>query len=177
MTKLGRIEHRILAVDPTHRGFGYVVFEGPDFLVDWGVRNVRGPKNSCCVQAISHLIEHYTPDVLVLEDGDARDSRRRERVRKLIDELIELAAANGVRVHRVSRTKVGQVFARLGATNKHRVASVIAVRFPELAPRLPPERKPWMSEDRRMAIFDAAAFALASYGKTRSSSDPVAAGL
>jgi hypothetical protein len=30
---------------------------------------------------------------------------------------------------------------------------VIAARFPELAARLPPERKRWMSEDPRMAIF------------------------
>jgi hypothetical protein len=28
---------------------------------------------------------------------------------------------------------------------------------------LPPERKPWMSEDSRMAIFDAAAFAMAFF--------------
>ena len=33
-------------------------------------------------------------------------------------------------------------------------------RFPELAPRLPRSRKPWMSEDYRMSIFDAVALAL-----------------
>jgi len=31
--------------------------------------------------------------------------------------------------------------------------------FPELARFLPRERKPWMSEDERMRIFDAAALA------------------
>jgi hypothetical protein len=36
----------------------------------------------------------------------------------------------------------------------------IAKRFPELAPRLPRFRKPWMSEDYRMSIFDAVAMAL-----------------
>jgi hypothetical protein len=41
---------------------------------------------------------------------------------------------------------------------------LIATRFPQLARSVPPERKPWMSEDSRMAIFDAAAFALASFG-------------
>jgi len=35
-------------------------------------------------------------------------------------------------------------------------------RFPELAPRLPRFRKPWMSEDYRMSIFDAVAFGLTS---------------
>jgi hypothetical protein len=39
----------------------------------------------------------------------------------------------------------------------------IAKRFPELALRLPRFRKPWMSEDYRMSIFDAAGFALAFY--------------
>ena len=48
--------------------------------------------------------------------------------------------------------------------NKNEIARFIAARFPELARSLPPERKPWMSEDSRMAIFDAAAFAFASFG-------------
>jgi hypothetical protein len=133
---------RILAIDPTQRGFGYMVLEGLDFAVDWGVREVRGPKNPQSVRAVARLMRRYPPDALVVEDCRAKGRRRRERVRKLIDELIELAAAKGVRVHRVSRTKVRQVFARVGATNKHRIAGVIAVRFPEFTAKLPPVRKP-----------------------------------
>ncbi len=38
--------------------------------------------------------------------------------------------------------------------------TAIAGRLPALAPRLPPFRKPWMCEDYRMSIFDAASFAL-----------------
>jgi len=51
-------------------------------------------------------------------------------------------------------------FAAQGATTKHAIAGVIVARFPELAPHRPRFRKPWMSEDERQAIFDAAAFAL-----------------
>jgi hypothetical protein len=47
------------------------------------------------------------------------------------------------------------------------MAQAVAARFPELAPRLPPQRKPWMSEDCRMAIFDAAAFVLALFWSER----------
>jgi len=47
-----------------------------------------------------------------------------------------------------------------GVPNKDKRARFIAARFPELARSVPPERKPWMSEDERMAIFDAAAFGL-----------------
>ncbi len=45
----------------------------------------------------------------------------------------------------------------------------VAERFPELARYLPPERKPWMSEDLKMAIFDAAAFALAFFLASKAS--------
>src|SRR5439155_13223774 len=68
-------------------------------------------------------------------------------------------------------------FAAQGATTKHEVAGVIAGRFPELAPHRPKFRKPWMSEDERQAIFDAAAFALIplkNYSTTRVTAAPPA---
>jgi len=65
----------------------------------------------------------------------------------------------------MSQTKVKQMFRACGITNKHQRARFIASRFPELARSLPPERKPWTSEDRRMAIFDATG--LAWVGLTR----------
>ena len=154
---------RVLAIDPTSRGFGYVVLEADDLLVDWGARQLRGEKNTACVAAVMRLIERYEPDLLVLEDGTATGSRRCQRVQQLIDRLAELARRNGIRVRWISRVKVKKAFASLGASTKHQIALAIAARFPELAYQLPRARKPWMSEDCRMAIFDAAAFALAFF--------------
>jgi hypothetical protein len=51
----------------------------------------------------------------------------------------------------------------LGIRNKGQMARFVAARFTELARSVPPERKPWMSEDSRMAMFDAAAFGLAFF--------------
>ncbi len=169
MTQQILIGRRVLAIDPTHRGFGYVVFEGPEFLVDWGVRSVHSPKNPRCAESAARLIDLYRPDVLILEDASATGCRRQARVRGLLDELVTLARQRGVRVHRVSRQNVRKTFASQGASNKYRIARVIATRFPELTPHLPPERKPWMSEDQRMAMFDAAAFALAFFLASKAS--------
>jgi hypothetical protein len=160
MASMTLAEKRVLAVDPTHRGFGYVLLEGPDFLVDWGVYSVSGTKNLACARALAQLIDLYRPDVLVLEDSSVKDCRRRARVRRLLDELGALARQRGLQVRNVSRKKVTQTFARQTSLNKNELAQVIVTRFPELTPHLPPQRKPWMSEDARMAIFDAAAFAL-----------------
>jgi Holliday junction resolvasome RuvABC endonuclease subunit len=158
---LDRASHkRILAIDPTHRGFGYVVLEGHRLLVDWGIRDQRGAKKAGCIRAVARLIELYQPDTLILEDNSVRGSRRRERVQQLIHNLCELAKRHKVQVRRISRLMVRKTFASQGAANKHQIAHAIAAQFPELTSRLPPERKPWMSEDTRMAIFDAAAFAV-----------------
>ena len=51
----------------------------------------------------------------------------------------------------------------LGAFTKYQIATTIAERLPELAPRLPPFRKPWLSEDYRMSIFDAVSFPVAFF--------------
>ncbi len=48
-------------------------------------------------------------------------------------------------------------------SNKAQMARAIAARFPELTRSLPPERRPWVSEHYRMAIFDAAAFGLSFF--------------
>ena len=47
-----------------------------------------------------------------------------------------------------------------GLATKRQIAEAIAREFPELEPRLPPVRKIWMSEDRRMSIFDAVSLAI-----------------
>ncbi len=59
---------RVLAIDPTTKGFGFAVMEGPEKLIDWGVKGVRGSKNSECLRLISGLIDQYQPDVIVVED-------------------------------------------------------------------------------------------------------------
>jgi len=44
--------------------------------------------------------------------------------------------------------------------DRRSLALVIAQHIPAFERYLPPPRKPWMSEDARMGLFDAAALAL-----------------
>ena len=36
---------RVLAIDPSTRGFGFAVLEGPERLIDWGVKETKIDKN------------------------------------------------------------------------------------------------------------------------------------
>jgi len=150
---------RVLAIDPSTRGFGFAVLEGPNRLIDWGVKETKTDNKKKSLKLIEDLIDRYQPSVIVVEDYAGRGSRRCQRIQELIDEISKLALKRKVRVRSFSRVKVKQAFAESGAT-KYSIALAIANRLPELAPRLPRFRKPWMSEDYRMSIFDAVAFGL-----------------
>jgi Holliday junction resolvasome RuvABC endonuclease subunit len=157
---------RVLAIDPFSRGFGLAVLEGEEELIDWGLKSVRSTvanKNAWCIKQVGYLITQYEPSVIVLENVNGKGSRRGMRVKRLIKQTVALTSKSGLKIYKVSRSEILKVFAESGAFNKHQIAIQIAKRFPELAPRLPPARKPWKSEDERMSIFDAMAFALAFF--------------
>ncbi len=164
MNNFARNQQRVLAIDPTTRGFGFAVFEGPDRLVDWGTFHARrGDKRAACLRRVEEFIDYYLPNVIVLEDYDSDKSRRCARVRELVQAIGRLATTARVRVRAISPVTVRRAFAISGATTKEQIAGVLAARYPELLPHLPPHRKPWMSEDVRMSIFDGAALAHAHF--------------
>ena len=161
----GRIQaFRVLAVDPSTRGFGFAVVERRNQLVDWGVKRVIGRnKNAASLAKVLALIRWYEPDVLVVEDCRAAGARRCARVRTLINDLEGLAANRQVPTVRISSTRVREVCGGSRSATKEQIAAALVTRFPELSPRLPPHRKPWMSEDVRMSMFDAVALAVTHF--------------
>jgi Holliday junction resolvasome RuvABC endonuclease subunit len=157
---MNKIQHyRILSIAPSTRGFGYAVLEGKDTLVDWGVKTVQGNKNANSLAKVEELIAYYQPEVLVLEDTEG--SRRSARIKALSRKIIAMASTRKVSVKLFSQEQVRRTFFVDGKGTKHAAADIIAQRFSEeLGSRLPPKRKPWMSEHYQMDIFDAVALLL-----------------
>jgi hypothetical protein len=159
-------QHYVLALYASTQGMAYMLFEGPLSLVDWGKTAVSGAmKNDRCTDTARNLVERYVPDVIILEDTSRRASKRSVRIRMLNRAFAALGTVNGVDVLQFGPKDVRATFDSLGAKTKHERAKVIVSMLPALSHRLPPKRKPWMSEDPRMAIFEAAALGLAYYGQ------------
>jgi hypothetical protein len=148
---------RVLAIDPTYRGFGYAIFEGPESLVAWGVKYASGDLDVQRTSQLARLIACYEPDILVIEDCEVQGNRRRNTARTYLELAAAFAAKQQITVRRVARKNVLETFGP--ASTKYRVAVTLAEHFHGLRERLPRERKPWQSEDERMSIFDAVAFA------------------
>jgi Holliday junction resolvasome RuvABC endonuclease subunit len=162
MKKLFLKYPRILAIAPSTRGFGFALVEGLNTLVDWGVKSIEGDKNRGSVAKVKAMIEHYEPNVLVLEDTSAKASRRAERIRALTKRIISVSKSQNVDAILLTRQQVRRTFFNDGHGAKYALAEILAKRFPEeLGFQLPPKRHSWMSEDSRMDIFDAVALALA----------------
>ncbi len=149
----------ILAIDPTSRGFAFAVLEAPAFLVDWGERIIP-TKTGGLLRKMDDLMTHHQPTILVVEDVEAKSSRRQKRAREEINRMEQLALARGVRVERISRVAVADTFAP--GKSKYEVALRLAQVFPVLGERLPRIRRAWMSEDQRTNTFDALGFAAAA---------------
>jgi hypothetical protein len=165
MARYSQGTQRVLAIDPTYRGYAFAVLEGPHALIEWGVSRVAPKeKNKRCVQSIEEKILRYEPEVVVLEDYGKTGSRRSSRVRTLIEELDLLAAKRRIAHRRFSRNRIRTIFQFVGKPNKEAIAKAIAERFPELRLRLPRPRGKWRPEEERMNIFDAVSLALAYFG-------------
>lgn len=154
---------RVLSFCPSTRGFGYAVFEGPGEIIDWGVNAIPNKLAGKRLLRMRALIEWYAPDVLVVENCAGQGSRRGAQVRRQTRKLVDAGRRQHIRVRSYSRAMVRQCFARFDAKGKDAIARVIAGEFPELEPRLPPPRRPWMSESLGMSMFDAAALALTHF--------------
>lgn len=137
---------RVLAVDPFSRGVGFAVLEGPESLIDWGLRTTGQADNERSARVIEKLIDRFRPDVLALEDWGSDGARRCKRVQMLLDRI---ASTEGKRllVRLITRHELRAIGPLPQTNTKYGRACLLAERFPELHAFLPRFRKLWMPED------------------------------
>lgn len=151
--------NRTVSVDPSSRGFGFAVLENGRLLVDWGVAVVNDQTEGHLVARFQALVDRYAPRSIAFEC--VNESRRGARCRQRILTLEEHCQARSIAVIRIKRAQLRMIFGDF--SNKHQIAVTIAQKFPELLPILPPQRKPWMTENPRMKVFGAVALGLVAY--------------
>jgi hypothetical protein len=162
---------RILALYLHSLSFGFVVFQGQDGLIDWGVKSFRGGVNAVKVPInvkLTLLLDRWEPDLVIINGGTGA------RLEKVVHMIELLSSARKIPVHLVSRSSVRDAFPESNQ-DKYQIAGVIARRYPELAPRLPDRPKLWQSERYAMKVFDAVALGVAYFlqNKTERTSSPL----
>src|SRR5438876_11739487 len=92
-------QKRVLALDLRPRSFGYVIFEGPTLLLDWGVQSFRRGRNAVRIPLaikIAALLEDFQPAVVVAKKPPSRKKVNRARTRKSIELVRHKASLRGI---------------------------------------------------------------------------------
>jgi len=158
-------KERVLAIDVRASRFGFAVLEGPEQLVDWGLKHFREGANAVKIpleDKIAVLFQEIEPSTVVLKES-SRFNRKRVSMRKTI---LRQAQKGGIPTWVPTNAEIKRAFPDY-ARNKYRIASAVVMRFPELTYKLPGKRKIWKPEDNRMSIFDAAAAGLSYFRKQK----------
>jgi Holliday junction resolvasome RuvABC endonuclease subunit len=156
-------DRRVLGLHPSSRGFGWIFFEGPGQPFDWGTADVRGNKNAEALDRMEGLVRKYQPHVIALEVFEGELAYRRARIRRLCRAVLRRATKRGIQVRIYSRTQIRSAFASTSSGTREEIATAVAQCIEPLRSRLPKRRKIWTGEHPSMALFCAAACALACY--------------
>jgi Holliday junction resolvasome RuvABC endonuclease subunit len=167
--KEGSPEFYVLAVHPTSRGFGWIVFSSPATPVDWGGASARGKRSGRLIERFEKIVSRWQPDILVLEKvGEKKGSSK--RLRALSGAMADLASFKGMDIALYDRNDIRAVFASDGASSRHEIAAAIATRLNELGGRLPRKRPLGSAEQHQQGLFDAAALAMTYFARREASS-------
>lgn len=158
----------VLSIYITADGFAFVLFEGAALPLDWGATRQKPlGKNARSFEKLVDLIERFRPDVIVLEKIVAAATHHSPRQVKLAIMLETYLEGLGIPFFRYSRDDIKRAFAHLPSTSKDAIAEAISKMVPALFRFVPPKRKPWEGQNKRMALFDAAALALTHFKAAR----------
>jgi len=157
----------VLAVHPTSRGFGWVLFEGPLAPVNWGIASVKTNRSAWCMMRFGKLLDLYRPKAILLEVNDPPEEARRGRVAFLVQDMQGFAANRDIDIHVYSRIEIATALLSDEDASRGAVVKVVADLLPILRDRLPSPRRPWQSIDGRRCLFDAAALGITHYRVTR----------
>ena len=163
-----RHDEFVLSLFPNVRGLAFVVFASPLTPVDWGAKDIRGPrKHARMFAAAKVLMEIHRPRILVFEDILKQGVRSRRRPHRLLQIIHAHAESQALEVCTFTRAQVRQCFIGKPVRTKHQIAQAVATQIPAFDLLLPRQRRRWDSEFYSMGILQAAALGIAFYHHRR----------
>lgn len=153
----------VLAIYPNALGFGFAFMENAITVKDYQIVTTRPKCNKILMKRIADYIDYYEPDIVVLEDYHGKQSRKSERVKKLIDIIKKLAYRKQIKTLIYSRSHIKMVFAGFKARTKYEISRAICENIPELKKLMKPKRRIWEAESYSQGIFDAVSLGITHY--------------
>lgn len=145
----------LLVIDIRADRIGYAVFDRPDHLIDYGTSRFRAGKAARA--RVEFLLMVFDPSVLVMRRLRVRSTRKGRTWTMHHAAIVGEAKRQKVPVAYVAERTLRNSFAEFHCRNKFQVATLLGTWFPELAAKVPRQRKCYEPEQWGMALFDAVA--------------------
>jgi hypothetical protein len=168
-------DRRILAIDLRPRRFGYAVFEGSRFLLDWGANSYPSsgdPEGTVAAKRLAALLRFSTPSAVVVKKERWESAETDSVVRPVVEATTRETSARSIPIYLIGQNELASTFRSLECETKYEIASVLTRFFPELLWKLPPPRQIWESEHPRMTMFDAVAVGFTYWKRSSTESPP-----
>src|SRR6266850_3381297 len=117
---------RVLILDLRSRRFGYVIFEGPQTLLDWGIRTYAEEKRSSLERRLNDLQSMFAPSVILVRKAVERNRISQLMIRLALRTLTVFAKRTLITVFLVDESSLRAFFSREAKLNKHDIARMIA---------------------------------------------------
>lgn len=138
-------ELRVLGAAASYSELAFVYFEADD-LRYWAVHRRAVTSLDAGLALTLRWIGKFQPLLVIVPEYGER-SRKGVRARALVEAVAAASDDKGIACVRAERPKPRK--------NKYEEAALLALIFPQLAPRVPPPRKAWDSERRGVVLFEA----------------------
>lgn len=149
----------VLAIYPHGKGIAYACMSTPKKVIESGQYFFHPICNRRCRSRAQYVLDHFQPDIVVLEDSESNISFKRARIIKLLQHVKQDAEKLNLRVVQYKREQIRDVFSEFGAITKNEIATKIAEWLPEYTDRVPKVRDIGGSESHTMWEFDAISLA------------------
>lgn len=142
---------------------GFVVFDGPKQILDWGTHSIprAGPSAERSSKRILTLVTSFTPSAIVVKLSRRKHDVDARFAQKLLRFIAHEAKLRLIPAVRINEEDIKRAFQMFKGNSKYDRARALVSIFPELDWKMPPVRKAWQSEPRAMMVFDAAAIGFA----------------
>jgi hypothetical protein len=158
---------RLLALEIRSRKIGFVVFDTPTRLLDWGTSSSCSHPtrdlHEVVTKIVRSLFHRYRPCAVVMRRPGSFSSKNRMRFRISAGAIKRESDRHGVQFRFLKTKPRKQFFVQLRCRTKHEVEQLISDLFEELSWNVPSKRKPWHSESYSTVMFDAAATGLFAF--------------
>lgn len=152
---------RIISLDIRSKTLAYAVLDGPLHLIDFGVG--RSTRRGFQADRLEKLVKKFQSDIIVLRKVPAGSRRDNPAVQAAITSIRAKARRISIPVVSIEKRLIDETFRGHCKPTKHHITQLLSVCYPALGWYVPPKRKIWEPEDRRMQYFDAAALGLAYF--------------